>query len=414
MTLSNRRVARAILVAATTMMFAVSAFAQPITDPVYYMHSVYYPVAETNWSNDAQGVDHDDNNWYITTTHHLWRIPVGLDLRTVTANSPGVIRRELATRYPPLAAYDHLGDPDVFRYQGTDYLVVPMEDEDAACNAGLGGAALAFFRITPTDFFYVTHTQVPVLCGDAGWLAINSQGGIVMSQQHVGAPPGSPAVTQRGLHFYSLDWNALHNANDASSLTFTHEVEVSDESGSRLRMRTMQGGEYAPGDGLLYLVSGFYTDSDSVADQEGIHVIDTTTWRRVQHSTRGFGHFDYYYNPGFFTGAEEPEGLTIWDLDDGRAPNIRGQLHVFVSDNDIEAGDIDFKHYTRIIRADASSAASCQDGSPGCPLRTVSAAVALAWSGSEVRARAGTYAGGLTINKRIRLSAEGGLVRIGN
>ncbi|MDX2131565.1 MAG: hypothetical protein SFY69_05910 [Planctomycetota bacterium] len=392
---------------------AISGHARAQTPDAYYMHVGNYPVAETSWSNDAQGVDHDDNNWYITTTHDLWRVPVGLDLRTVTASSPGVIRREVATRYPPLAAYDHLGDPDVFRYQGTDYLVVPMEDEDATCNGGVGGAALAFFRITPTDFFYVTHRQVPILCNDAGWVAINSQGGIVMSQQHVGAPPGSPAVTQRGLHFFTLDWNQLHNADSASSLTFTHMQQLTDESGNRLEMVTMQGGEYAPGDNLLYLVSGFYDDSGGREEREGIHVIDTSTWQRVEHSTRGFGHFDFYYDPGFPT-YEEPEGLTIWDLDDGRSPGVRGQLHVFVSDNDADAGDIDFKHYSYIIRADRNSGVSCQTGSPSCPFHTVQAAVALAWNGAEVRARAGAYSGPLTISKRIRVSAEGGVVRIGN
>src|SRR6185503_2510917 len=105
----------------------------------------------------------------------------------------------------------------------------------------------------------------------------------------------------------------------------------------------MQGGEFAPGDNLLYLVSGFFDDEDGLEEMEGIHVFETVTYQRVAHSTRGYGHFDYYYDPGLPT-YEEPEGLTIWDLDGAGAPGITGQLHVFVSDNDADGGDVDFKH----------------------------------------------------------------------
>lgn len=136
---------------------------------------------------------------------------------------------------------------------------------------------------------------------------------------------------------------------------------------------------------------------------------------RVGHSTRGFGHFDFYYDPGFPT-YEEPEGLTIWDLDVGRAPGIRGQLHAMVSDNDIEAGDIDFKHYTCTIRVDPSGGCTpgTQPGSPSCPFPTIAGAANLAWSGAEIRLRAATYNGPLSLAKRVRLSAEGGVVRIGH
>ncbi len=136
------------------------------------------------------------------------------------------------------------------------------------------------------------------------------------------------------------------------------------------------------------------------------------TWRRVGHSTRGTGgHFDFYYDPGFPT-YEEPEGLTIWDLDDGRAPGIRGQLHAMVSDNDAITGDIDLKHYTFAIHVDATS--TCQSGTPTCPFRTVTAAANLAWDGSEIRIRSNTYSGPITISRRTRLTAQGGVVRIGH
>jgi hypothetical protein len=73
--------------------------------------------------------------------------------------------------------------------------------------------------------------------------------------------------------------------------------------------------------------------------------------------------------------------------------------------------DIYFYHYTNIIRV--NSASSCQTGTPACPFRTVSGAANLAWNGSEIRIQAGSYDETLTISQRVRITAEGGMARIG-
>lgn len=62
---------------------------------------------------------------------------------------------------------------------------------------------------------------------------------------------------------------------------------------------------------------------------------------------------------------------------------------------------------------------------PGLPLRyfsacfafsfrTVTAAATLGWDGSEVRIRSTTYSGPITLSRRVRLTAQGGPVRIGH
>jgi hypothetical protein len=372
-----------------------TASAQTFNDG-YQMYLGGYPIAETSWSNDCQGIAHDDNNWFITQTEVLWKIPVQLDLRTVTASSSGVIRRALSS-YPALAGYHHTGDLVVHRFNGVDYLLVPLEGPPL-----LG--TIAVFNCATLN--YITHAELHKQAGDAGWCAVDSAGVLYSSLQHASF-----------LKTYDVNWPLLASSGILSTTARTPEA-MFDESGAPLDLVTMQGGEFAPGGQLLYLISGFYDDSGGLEDREGIHVLQrevqpggAVTWRRVGHSTRGFGHFDFYYDPGFPT-YEEPEGLTIWDLDDGRAPGIRGQLHAMVSDNDIEAGDIDLKHYTFAIHVNATS--TCQTGTPTCPFRTVTAAANLAWDGSEIRIQGGTYNGPLTLSRRVRLTAQGGLVRIGH
>jgi hypothetical protein len=106
--------------------------------------------------------------------------------------------------------------------------------------------------------------------------------------------------------------------------------------------------------------------------------------------------------------------LTVWDLDDGRAPGIRGQLHVMMLDNDeTSADDIYIKHYTNAIRVDALNE-SFQNGTPGFPFRTVDDALGLAWPNSEIRIRANHYIEALIVSKRVRLTSEGGVTRIGD
>lgn len=378
--------------------FSPAALAQP--QDGYYLHIGNYPVAETNWSNDTQGLAHDNDNWFITQTDVLWKIPVGQDLRTVTATSPGVLRRTLGF-YQALAGFEHTGDSVVYEFNGTRYLLVPLEGPGRP-------ATIAIFHCDTLG--YLTHFTLPSQVGDAGWCAVNADGVIYSSLQHTFS-----------LTSYTFNWS-LFQSSGAIELTPRPSEAMRDEQGLLLDLTTMQGGEFSPNDGLLYLVSGFYSDSNALADREGIHVMEKRTtpqgvieWRRISHSTRGFGHFDYYYNPGTFTGAEEPEGLTIWDLDDGRAPNIRGQLHATVLTNQLDAGNIDFKHYTSVIRVtpNAGCAPGFPQGAPTCPFPSVAAAAGLAWNESELRISAGSYPGPVTISRRVRLTAEAGLVRIG-
>lgn len=381
----------------------------------YEAHYVYrggYPIAETAWSHAVHGVAHDDDHWYITQAapvvnpfKAIWKIPVGLDLRTVTPTSPGVVR-QMVSNMPQLTGFRFLGDPDVYRHGGVDYLAVPIAEQGSCFQAPASG--VAFFRCG--DLGYIDHASLPGQCGEAEWLAASGTGKLYSSRDIL--HPESNNENQRGLRVYSVDWNALQ-FNQQVSITFDRTILLLDESGAPLGIRNVQGGEFAPGEQLLYISSGDSLDDNSDADRGGIHVFDTATFRRVRHSGRGVAGeiFDFYFDPGFDT-YEEPQGLTLWDLDDGRAPGIRGQLHAIVRDNDDIHDDVDLKHYTRALSVD-SQWAGCQSGTPACPFQSIPAALSSAWDGAEIRIRGGTYPNPITVASRLRFSSENGIARIG-
>ena len=85
-----------------------------------------YPNARhSGWSEELQGVTHDDGNWYFTQKGALWKFPVSHDLneRVTEANpAKGILR----TRIPTVLrdhGYNHFGDLDHHR----GHLFVPVE-----------------------------------------------------------------------------------------------------------------------------------------------------------------------------------------------------------------------------------------------------------------------------------------------
>jgi hypothetical protein len=101
---------------------------------------------------------------------------------------------------------------------------------------------------------------------------------------------------------------------------------------------------------------------------------------------------------------DEPEGLTIWDLDGKDAPGtgMSGQLHVGMVDNDADTDQVYIKHYTmrRYLR-------------PGDGIQAEYDAV---FDHAELNLAPGTYPEAITLGadgKRVRLVAPEGPVIIG-
>lgn len=282
-----------------------------------------YPSERQNgWSHELNGVAHDSNNWFFTQNKKLWKFPVSHDLnKKVTKPDPSQGIRQVGI---PLEGYNHFGDLD--HYDG--YLFVPLT----------GGSErpprIAVFR--SSNLRYVGSAAVPLQ--GLGWVAIHPTSRfsdkvlLYTSDKHV--TPDQPIRT------YTVD---LARLNQGQVRIEPHgSLRAYDESGNELTLRHMQGGTFSDDGCYIYLVNGYAEDFDP--DKGGVMVFNVATGKRVARSTNGHGDFNYEFHPGW-SKYEEPEGITFWNLNDGRAPGIRGQLHVIMLDNDHNADDFYFKHY---------------------------------------------------------------------
>ncbi len=353
----------------------------------YQAHYLYlghdHPNEAANyWSHEAQGLAHDDDHWYLTQADTLWRVPVGDDL---AAEEPGPAVRRKRLEDTPIwgAGYDHFGDLGHFEKQGRRYLFIPVE----------GGPCNAIAVFDPDTLEYVDHDCVH----SASWVALDPAGRLYVCD-------GGAAELYR----YEVDWPLL--AGGTLRLHSETRIPVRDENGGALDWNTQQGGAFSSDGELLYISTGF---SRVPAEPDGIHVFDTTSWRRIRKSSNGNMPFNFEYNPD--PEWEEPEGLTIWDLDDGRAPGILGQLHAILLDNDWPSDDDVFvKHYTSNIYVDRRHGGA-ESGRPDEPFNTVAEALNLAWPDAQIKVRPGAYLENIIIDKRVRITPwGGGTVRIGN
>lgn len=394
-------------------LWSANSLAQPYE--AYFLYNGAYPDhEETPYSgeceNNIQGITHDDNNWFISMTEELWKIPVGYDLRHVNDSSqfPGVIHQRLSD-YPLLvqSGFFHIGDLSYFSVNGQGYVIAPIEAHSPQPHA------IVLFRAD--NLQYVCHTVLPAY-GDLGWVAVDPRGVVYVSGDF-----------DTKLKRYYAEWNQLPQA---LSLAEMPSVDLVREDGSPFDGGHTQGGVFSPSGEIFYFLSGIFNGHDP-NDGINVFVVDnlSLTWRRVKQSYEGDDYQPFWYH--FDTGSpdyEEPEGLTFWDLDDGRAPGISGQLHVVMLDNDgncpwwPDDDDVAIYHYRNTIHVDGQFVAPPYNpddpiprwtGEPAKPFTTVTDANSLAWDGCRMKILGGTYREAVTFARRMEVMATGGLVQIG-
>ena len=349
----------------------------------YYNYLGNYPSErEYFMSTELQGVAHDDDHWYFTQKQTFWKIPVENPLNS---NSCWTQTRGLGD-IPELNWADHLGDLDYFEYEGVGFLFVPVEESPSV---------IAVFDV---DFNYIDHDEVSDIQDDhAPWCCVRPANDAQYLFLY-----SSDYWMVNSLCVYRIDLDILLNASQLI-LEPWGQFYLRDYGGSTYTVDEVQGGEFSESNTLLYITSM----------STGITVFDVASGNLVERSTNGSGYFNFEYHTGHPL-WEEPEGLTVWSLDSGIAPNISGQLHVILLDNDAgNEDDIYFKHYTSEIFVDSDQSGG-GSGKPNDPFPTVEDAIDLAWDGARITIDAGSYPEIIDVGKRVMMLSTGGSATIGD
>jgi hypothetical protein len=337
-----------------------------------HVHIGDYPVGvRTVWSDEAQGITHDGRHWFLATRRALLKVPVSADLAAPLDGHAGVLRAELPDA---LAArgFDHFGDISWYAHAGTGVVCVPVDGGPAA--------ELAFFRAA--DLAYLGSAPLPGAPPNAPFCAIDARGHLFVGRRLDSMLPR-----------FRVDWSAVLRAQ-AFALERLPPFALLDERGAPLRLDDLQGAAFSEDGRRLYMISGFLDDhacpiwsrgfwsGDCPADAAfgGIHVLEvrgsdggpcslaqTCEARRIDKSTNpGAGpgaasRFTYAYR-GTLLEAEEPEGITVWDLEAPGAPvapGVRGQVHALLLDNELPSrlDRVSIRHY-RVERRCAEGAGS--------------------------------------------------------
>jgi len=393
----SRTLLAGLLAAGTVLLLSESyqSSARRAYEAYYNFIGNYPDEADTGWSDVAQGLTHDRDNWFITQTGQLWKIPVTHDLNNVSCGG-GVVCRSLDDiRGLSSEGYNHLGDPEYYEFRGKGYVLVPVE-APLEGDTRLAPSVVAAFDADTLE--YIAHSPLPGQ-RDAPWVAVDPQGNVYSSNFD-----GVTAVNKFG-----LDWSSLSSTdNPRLILSAPTKIPLFDEDRSPTTIQSLQGGVISPSGELLYVVAG---TEKFLHPSHGVHVFDLSTGARIRRSTNGYGLFNYEFHPGGVS-REEPEGITIWDLDDGRAPGIRGQLHVLLLDNDPGADDVYLKHYTHTIYVDRNYHGA-EAGTVAQPFNTVDEANSQAWDGARIKIKGASYPEWPTFAKRVEVVAHGGNVIIG-
>lgn len=353
---------------------------------INYLQGQDWPDQHTPvYAEDVQGIAHDDDHWFITKqgAHGtvLYKIHVSENLAapSITASTTPAASGLTASGFDKFKAMDSYENPADRKW----YVVIAVE--------GSSGAGIAVY----TDGLVLIGSSSLSPQTAAGWCAIDNEGSIYSGENNTSH-----------LNRFTLDWASLASSGTVS-VSFSGTVQLLDESLAPLSMTQYQGGDFTPEGDKIYIVTGFYGVSNG---PHGIHVFDATptgSWRRLLKSGQS-GMFAYQFNPSCGVVCEEPEGLTFWDLNDGRCPNVRGELHVLMLDNDYpDDDDVYIKHYSEGIWVDGSHSGS-SNGDPATPDVTVADGLARVVDGLELRIHSGSYPETMTISKKVKLVKASG------
>jgi hypothetical protein len=315
-----------------SLLFATAAAALTCPDFPDTQFLGDYPNDELGWTDNVQGVAHDEGHWFFTTQSDpfLIRFPVGFDLANEFDPEdsdtwpPGALAIPMPEALED-AGYEDFKDLD----QAKGFLFVPVVGEDPDTDASITGIAVFNTGLGYVGLYPITQID------HASFAAFNLHDG------HIYVSRPKVSVPKEPLLKYAVSFEHLANGDAGNAFTFAGEFPVAIDP----PLVNMQGAAFTPW-GDLYLVNGLDCDPP---DRGGIHLFDSSG-QLLDESTNvpgGLGTFNFQYDPCESGEGEEPEGADWWNRDAGPgSPGIGGQLHVIMLDNDeVDEDDLYFKHY---------------------------------------------------------------------
>jgi hypothetical protein len=296
---------------------------------------------ENSFSEEIQGMCHDDLFWFITQNtlefvplpppgHHVLRgrllkIPLSSDLRTA---------RPLAeVRIPTFLwqqgqGYVHMGDPDC----ANGFIFVPLEatghfDTTQGAVAVFNASDLSFVN---WDVLYVNEDN------HAGWVAIDPADGVSLWTSQTDISQGS---VRGKFYLYTIDWS---HVVPGGGLIFRSAGLVGpyrNRFGTPLSIKGMQGGVFNTDGKILFVTN---SDHDPDTDGHGLWALNKNTGELLGEAHNDYGPFRY---TTFGIGLEE-EGLDYFPTTSFRTPGINGELHAILLNNDVlDTDNFYMKHY---------------------------------------------------------------------
>ena len=400
-----------------------------------------------SWADDdnlTNGITHDSLNWYFTALSSnavgqpggswvITRIPVSEPLDQDFSGNPAILTRHLEEIDSlSLRRYQHAGDLDNYyrKDDGRDYLFVPLRNDPLYDFNGMPipgtsfPPSIAVFESDNLQFINFAYLSGPPGVGqkDIGWCAVNPENGYLYTSND----------DTEEIFCYKIDWTALlTQPSNHFTITFDTKYPLIDIIGHQpFLIHSMQGGEFSPSGELFFVSCGIIEGPIGIGgaqyDTDGLHVFETNTWKEIQRSfNQGLTCCPPYFRFEFDNsgdGGDEPEGLTYWDLSDGKSPNVSGQLHVILYTHDyFSSNQVKLKHYAEEIYVDNSGPPTPMHGEavpfpqPGTAARPFNNIHDVfnyygAWNGSKIVFRPGEYPtnGGIKISVRTQITSEGG------
>lgn len=285
-----------------------------------------------NWSEEVQGICHDDKYWYFATSPYFGalRIPSKLIRIPVTQDLSKNIGSDIKCVDGPgnrIEGYAHYGDCDYWN----GYIFIAVSDD--------GDPNIRVYEASTMK--YVTKCVLKKKnnkeFSSVGWCAVNSINGMLYTSD-------GDINDDKGIFVYKIDLSALKRKSN-SFLIFQHELYLKDSENHSISRSCMQGGCFDDKNNLI-LINGYKNKKGSDNIDGGISVYRIPTdnksniCRRIAQSTQ-YGHFNFNFMNDYY----EPEGITFWNLNNKKAPGIRGVLHAIRLNNNYSKKDGLFIHH---------------------------------------------------------------------